>query len=146
MIRLLESLPFIWSQISQKDIFSHEVQQWWNDCYDVAKCYEATRIEYLATQDSALQNDITLQKQYCFVHIREESPLSIVFDSSLFIYHGYVPCVATAMITNFHLPESTLLMMVSALHTKNRVDMLYAHAITQGYRFYSFGDGCYLEF
>jgi S-adenosylmethionine:tRNA ribosyltransferase-isomerase len=45
------------------------------------------------------------------------------------------------LITNFHLPSSSLLMLVSALIGRERLLSLYAEAVNQGYRFYSFGDG-----
>jgi len=58
----------------------------------------------------------------------------------LFILPGYRFRVADAMITNFHLPRSTLLMLVSAFAGKDLIDKTYHEAITQRYRFYSFGD------
>jgi S-adenosylmethionine:tRNA ribosyltransferase-isomerase len=45
------------------------------------------------------------------------------------------------MITNFHLPKSTLLMLISAFAGKDKIDKAYAEAIKEKYRFYSFGDG-----
>jgi S-adenosylmethionine:tRNA ribosyltransferase-isomerase len=48
-------------------------------------------------------------------------------------------------LTNFHLPESTLLMMVSAFSTRERVLAAYRHAVAQKYRFYSYGDCMFLE-
>src|SRR5690606_17876498 len=65
-------------------------------------------------------------------------------ESRLFILPGYRIRSVDAMITNFHLPESTLLMMVSAFSGKNRVFSAYAHAIAQGYRFFSYGDAMLL--
>lgn len=58
----------------------------------------------------------------------------------LFIYPGYRFKVVDAMITNFHLPESTLLMLVSAFAGRERVLSAYREAIYKGYRFYSYGD------
>jgi len=69
MIRLLESLPLLWTQLTQKDIWSREVIEWWDLCYDAAKEYEHRRIEYLANQDG--RNDDTKNDCYQFVHIRE---------------------------------------------------------------------------
>lgn len=60
--------------------------------------------------------------------------------TDLFIYPGYHWQVIDGMITNFHLPESSLLMMVSALIGRQRLMALYDEAIAQQYRFYSFGD------
>jgi S-adenosylmethionine:tRNA ribosyltransferase-isomerase len=60
--------------------------------------------------------------------------------TGLFILPGHRFAVVDAMLTNFHLPKSTLLMLVSAFAGRDRVLAAYAEAIKQGYRFYSFGD------
>jgi S-adenosylmethionine:tRNA ribosyltransferase-isomerase len=60
--------------------------------------------------------------------------------TSLFILPGYQFKIVDAMITNFHLPRSTLLMLVSAFAGRERILETYAIAIQEGYRFYSFGD------
>jgi S-adenosylmethionine:tRNA ribosyltransferase-isomerase len=60
--------------------------------------------------------------------------------TDLFILPGYSFQVVDAMITNFHLPRSTLLMLVSAFAERETILTAYAKAIEVGYRFYSFGD------
>jgi S-adenosylmethionine:tRNA ribosyltransferase-isomerase len=65
-------------------------------------------------------------------------------DTEIFIYPGYDFRVADALITNFHLPCSTLMMLVSALMGKDRVDDIYRHAIENEYRFFSYGDASLL--
>jgi S-adenosylmethionine:tRNA ribosyltransferase-isomerase len=60
--------------------------------------------------------------------------------TDLYIYPGYRFRAVDAMITNFHLPESTLIMLVSAFAGRDRILAAYAEAVAQGYRFYSFGD------
>ena len=60
--------------------------------------------------------------------------------SNLFIYPPYEFKVVDKLITNFHLPKSTLLMLVSALSTKDFIFEGYAEAIKEKYRFYSYGD------
>ncbi|XFA73951.1 tRNA preQ1(34) S-adenosylmethionine ribosyltransferase-isomerase QueA [Thermosynechococcaceae cyanobacterium Okahandja] len=60
--------------------------------------------------------------------------------SDLYIYPGYRPKLVQGFITNFHLPRSSLMMLVSAFIGRDRLLQLYAHAIHQQYRFYSFGD------
>jgi S-adenosylmethionine:tRNA ribosyltransferase-isomerase len=60
--------------------------------------------------------------------------------TSLFILPGYVFRVVDGLITNFHLPKSTLLMMVSAFAGRESILAAYRLAQAQGYRFYSFGD------
>lgn len=61
-------------------------------------------------------------------------------DTNLFIYPGFEFRAIDALITNFHLPRSSLLMLVSALAGKDKIDLAYAEAIEQRYRFFSFGD------
>lgn len=61
-------------------------------------------------------------------------------DSRLFIYPGYRFRVVDAMVTNFHLPGSTLMMLVSAFSARERILAAYRHAVEQRYRFFSYGD------
>ena len=65
-------------------------------------------------------------------------------DTSIFIYPGYQFKVLDGLITNFHLPESTLLMLVSALAGRENVLAAYNEAVQQRYRFFSFGDAMLL--
>lgn len=60
--------------------------------------------------------------------------------TSIFIYPGFSFRVADGLITNFHLPKSSLLMLVSALAGRERILRAYAHAVEEGYRFFSYGD------
>jgi S-adenosylmethionine:tRNA ribosyltransferase-isomerase len=65
-------------------------------------------------------------------------------DTDIFITPGYRFRAVDGLMTNFHLPKSTLIMLVSALMGRERVMEIYAHAIAQGYRFYSYGDSSLL--
>ncbi|ASM52689.1 MULTISPECIES: tRNA preQ1(34) S-adenosylmethionine ribosyltransferase-isomerase QueA [Pseudoalteromonas] len=65
-------------------------------------------------------------------------------DTDIFIYPGYQFNVVDAMITNFHLPESTLIMLVSAFAGQNNIMGAYNTAIEQQYRFFSYGDAMFL--
>ncbi len=65
-------------------------------------------------------------------------------DTNLFIKPSYKFLVSDGLITNFHLPKSTLLMLVSALVGSDRVNEIYSHAISEEYRFFSYGDGSLL--
>ena len=62
-----------------------------------------------------------------------------------FIYPGYQFKVLDCLITNFHLPESTLLMLVSALAGKEKIMTAYKEAVEQKYRFFSFGDAMFIK-
>lgn len=66
-------------------------------------------------------------------------------DTQIFIYPGYSFKVLDALITNFHLPESTLVMLVSALAGKDNIMKAYREAIDLKYRFFSFGDAMFIR-
>jgi S-adenosylmethionine:tRNA ribosyltransferase-isomerase len=66
-------------------------------------------------------------------------------QTSLFIVPGFRFRVVGLLLTNFHLPRSTLFMLVCAFAGSERMRAAYAHAIQRGYRFYSYGDACLLE-
>lgn len=65
-------------------------------------------------------------------------------ETDIFIYPGYRFRVTDALMTNFHLPKSTLVMLVAALMGEDRIRRIYAHAIESGYRFFSYGDSSLL--
>jgi S-adenosylmethionine:tRNA ribosyltransferase-isomerase len=66
-------------------------------------------------------------------------------DTRLFITPGYRFRAIDMLLTNFHLPRSTLLMLVAALAGLERIKSAYSHAIARGYRFFSYGDACLIE-
>ncbi len=66
-------------------------------------------------------------------------------DTGIFIYPGYKFKAVDALITNFHLPESTLLMLVSAFYDKEKMMSAYKTAVDEKYRFFSFGDAMLIE-
>jgi S-adenosylmethionine:tRNA ribosyltransferase-isomerase len=66
-------------------------------------------------------------------------------DTSIFITPGFHFRVVDRLVTNFHLPKSTLLMLVSAFAGYDKVMALYAHAVRQRYRFFSYGDAMFLQ-
>ena len=79
-----------------------------------------------------------------------QEPKDLSGEADIFIYPGYDNPgsefrVVGAMLTNFHLPQSTLLMLVSAFAGKERVLEAYRHAVRQQYRFYSYGDCMFVE-
>ncbi len=65
-------------------------------------------------------------------------------DTDIFIYPGYKFKIVDGLITNFHLPESTLLMLVSAFSDRERILKVYEEAVKERYRFFSFGDAMFL--
>jgi len=66
-------------------------------------------------------------------------------ETDLFIVPGYRFKAVDVLLTNFHLPRSTLFMLVSAFAGLDTMKQAYAHAVAQAYRFYSYGDACFLE-
>lgn len=66
-------------------------------------------------------------------------------DTGIFIYPGYRFRAVDALITNFHLPESTLLMLVSAFYNRDAMIAAYEEAVRQEYRFFSFGDAMFIQ-
>jgi len=83
----------------------------------------------------------TLEANYgkynCFKATKEQT--------NIFIYPGYEFKAVDAMITNFHLPKSTLIMMISAFAGKDFIFKAYQHAINERYRFFSFGDSMFIQ-
>lgn len=65
--------------------------------------------------------------------------------TNIFIYPGYKFKVVDSLVTNFHLPESTLIMLVSALAGKENIMKAYREAVEKEYRFFSFGDAMYIK-
>jgi S-adenosylmethionine:tRNA ribosyltransferase-isomerase len=65
-------------------------------------------------------------------------------DTRIFIYPGYAFRSVDALITNFHLPESTLIMLVSAFSSREHVLRAYATAVQERYRFFSYGDAMFI--
>jgi S-adenosylmethionine:tRNA ribosyltransferase-isomerase len=65
-------------------------------------------------------------------------------ETAIFVTPGYRFRAVDILLTNFHLPRSTLFMLVSAFSGLDAMKQAYAHAIREGYRFYSYGDACLL--
>ena len=66
-------------------------------------------------------------------------------DTQIFIYPGYKFKCIDGLITNFHLPQSTLLMLVSALAGKDYIMKAYKEAVKEKYKFFSFGDAMFIS-
>jgi len=66
-------------------------------------------------------------------------------STGIFIYPGYTFKIVDALITNFHLPKSTLMMLVSALYDRQKILDIYQEAIRKEYRFFSYGDAMFIE-
>jgi len=115
--------------------------EWTHITPDVAATINTARAEgrrIIAVGTTSLRTLESSAKADGFVHAGE-------LETQLFITPGYQFKAVDALMTNFHLPRSTLLMLVSAFAGHARMMDAYAHAIATGYRFYSYGDTSFLE-
>lgn len=119
--RTLESLPYLWTMIRDTVHCPQEVRDFWD------------RLN-LVREDSPITS-VSFSQEWN----------RILFSSHLFIYGEYPFQVVDEMITNFHLPRSTLFILVSTFLGIWEAKKLYDHAIEQCYRFFSFGDAMYLK-
>jgi S-adenosylmethionine:tRNA ribosyltransferase-isomerase len=79
-----------------------------------------------------------------FSNFKTAEEKRISFWTDIFIYPGYKFKIVDALITNFHLPKSTLLMLVSALAGKKAIESVYREAVARKYRFFSYGDSMFI--
>lgn len=112
--RTLESLPSVWKNASPVfwEKFSKEAQDFWEK----------------TSRDASKSWTKNIQK----------FEKNITFETQAYITPGYKFCVIDELITNFHLPESSLLVLVSALIGHENIMKIYAEAIMKHYRFFSF--------
>lgn len=120
--RTLESLPYLRKQISTEQ--------------KIAGRDEATR-QYRDT----LTQDITEQQSKKYVSNIMVDTWRIIFHSTIYIYPWFTFLLIDQLITNFHLPKSSLLMLVAWYIGYDEMKQVYAHAIQEQYRFFSFWDG-----
>jgi S-adenosylmethionine:tRNA ribosyltransferase-isomerase len=87
-----------------------------------------------------------LEQVMAWAHARGENAFfACEGATSIFIRPGYKFLASNALITNFHLPRSTLLLLVSAIAGRERILRAYHEAINERYRFFSYGDASFLE-
>jgi S-adenosylmethionine:tRNA ribosyltransferase-isomerase len=123
-IRTLESLPYLWR------------------CMDIA-----SRNSYDAKTCNYWNSLIGKMESHPWIHNIEEkrNENTICFETSIYITPGYIFRIVDDIITNFHLWESSLLVLVSAFLGYENTKKIYEYAIKSKYRFYSFGDGMYIR-
>lgn len=88
----------------------------------------------------ALGTTITRTLEYPQQQILRQPPADIIGEADIFIYPGYQFKVIDALITNFHAPHSTVLMLTAAFATWNNLKVAYEHALANDYYFLSYGD------
>jgi S-adenosylmethionine:tRNA ribosyltransferase-isomerase len=160
--RTLESLPYLWPSVRERFADEEGVMGFW----DRISGYSGSQ------PDMGAANNPQARSAEDEVNSREagrEDPLGGVCQSisgsdpnspvafrhadthtaygstAIFVYPSKPFRVIDEMITNFHLPESTLFMLVSAFAGTEKTHEIYAHALKNGYRFYSFGDGMWIR-
>lgn len=121
--RTLESLPSLWAELDleKKNLFNENIRNYW-DTLTVGLPQQDWIHDILYTSDN---------------HCR--------FSTSIYITPGYIFSIVDELITNFHLPETSLLVLVSAFLGKDKTLHAYEHAISEKYRFFSFWDGMYIR-
>jgi S-adenosylmethionine:tRNA ribosyltransferase-isomerase len=127
--------------VEVEDILTHEMHQEWIEInqitIDAIKETKAKGRKVIAVGTTVVR---TLEGAY--KHHQKLAPFS--GKTNLFIYPSYEFKVIDGLITNFHLPKSSLLMLVSALIGREKLMSIYQQAIEEKYRFYSFGDGMFI--
>ncbi len=124
--------------VEAEDIVTHEMHQEWiemnKNTIDAIK-----KTKQLGRKVIAVGTTVVRTLEGAYKHQQKLAPFAGKTD--LFIYPSYTFRVIDGLITNFHLPKSSLLMLVSALIGRERLMNIYQEAIREKYRFYSFGDG-----
>ncbi|WP_294033137.1 tRNA preQ1(34) S-adenosylmethionine ribosyltransferase-isomerase QueA [uncultured Moraxella sp.] len=93
----------------------------------------------------AVGTTVTRTLETAYLHRIDDKLVEYAGDTNIFIYPPYRFGVVDCLVTNFHLPKSTLLMLVSAFAGTDHIKQAYQHAIDHGYRFFSYGDAMFLE-
>ncbi len=88
----------------------------------------------------ALGTTITRTLEYAHDTILNEAPRDITGEADIFIYPGYKFKTIDALVTNFHMPESTVLMLTAAFAGWDNLKPAYEHAVAEKYHFFSYGD------
>jgi len=123
--RTIESLPYLWKQLPDKE---------------KTRCSQKT-----VQRRNDLITDIDETQASKFIAQREPTTTWRSVQTQLYIIPWFTFRIIDQLITNFHLPKSSLLMLVAAFVWYKKMRELYDHAITNSYRFYSFGDAMYLK-
>ncbi len=122
--RTLESLPYLWKEISQ----------------DIIDTLDAKTRKYWNTLILELEEQLWIHNP-----VFHHESWNLHFETSIYITPGYTFRIVDDLITNFHLGESSLLVLVSAFLGYEETMRIYQYAVENRYRFYSFGDGMYIR-
>lgn len=125
--RTLESLPYLWILYKNSKTYKSKYENH----------IKSDKLKEVKGFRNTISKDITVSQAEKIIDRKEWENF---FDTRLYIKPGFLPKVINTMITNFHLPRTSLLIMVSSLMGYENCKKSYQHAINQNYRFYSFGD------
>jgi S-adenosylmethionine:tRNA ribosyltransferase-isomerase len=124
--------------IRSDDVEAHLMEPEW---YDVSPGAAAAISRALLDRRRIVAVGTTTTRTLESLHVTESGAVeSGAGETTLFIYPGHRFRIVSGLITNFHLPRSSLLLLVCAFASRERILAAYAHAIRTGYRFYSYGD------
>ncbi|MCS4503841.1 tRNA preQ1(34) S-adenosylmethionine ribosyltransferase-isomerase QueA [Arhodomonas aquaeolei] len=127
--------------VREADITRHHMHsEWLNVPADTAAAVARTRER--GGRVVAVGTTVVRALETC---ARAGTPAAFSGETDIFIYPGYRFRAVDAMITNFHLPESTLIMLVSAFAGREHVLAAYRHAVEARYRFFSYGDAMFIQ-
>ncbi len=128
--------------VKVEDVFEHHMHsEWYRVSEDTAKTINETKIaggRVICVGTTSCRTLESAAEDNGYISAKSS-------DTDIFIYPGYKFKVMDALITNFHLPESTLLMLVSAFAGKDNIMAAYEEAIKERYRFFSFGDAMFIR-
>ena len=128
--------------VDVEDVTKHEMHsEWYHMDKEVAEKLNQAKQEGRRIIAVGTTSVRTLESIYQKYHQFQED----TDETKIFIYPGYEFGAIDGMITNFHLPESTLIMLVSAFAGKENIMNAYEHAIKEKYRFFSFGDAMFIR-
>ena len=133
--RTLESLPYVWKSLRKSSSVKGN---------NISVSKEAQDYRNTLTQDISV-SQAAEYIQNITIHKNNWSHASITFSTKLFLYPGKPLHIIDELITNFHWPKSTLLMLVAAFIGFDEMKHIYKTAIEHAYRFYSFGDAMWLK-
>jgi len=127
--------------VSEEDIEDHEMH---SEYYEISK-ETAERINQAKAEGRRIISVGTTSTRALESAARDGRLIAGSGWTNIFIYPGYKWQIVDGLITNFHLPKSTLMMLVSALSKRELILNAYQEAVAQKYRFFSFGDAMFIN-
>ena len=135
-----------WMPVKTEDLSQHKMHSEWccitPEQADIIN--SAKRVIAVGTTSMRTLETAAIHNRNMPVDVRNKRIVSICCTTDIFITPGYEFGAVDVLLTNFHLPKSTLFMLVSAFAGLSEMKSAYAHAISEKYRFFSYGDCCLL--